>query len=220
MVKQTQGEKCFWNDADMAAYFAAKPADPRIRDFVAAHYAHPGGLSALDLGCGGGRHSELLAESGFNVISVDPNEGMRRATQTRLAAKGLTATIHEGEILAVPSHDEQFDLVVTTGVLHQANTSAEYEEALSELHRVMKRGAYVCLNIFTNAAWDPTYRTVSEDGYSVMTAEDLPMTLWPRDHFVERMYEHGFILVLDYPEEVRPENTGARAVYRANFQKQ
>lgn len=219
MVKQTQGEKNFWNDADMAAYFAAKPADPRIRDFVATHYEHPSGQTALDLGCGGGRHSEFLAESGFDVVSVDPNEGMRRATQMRIAAQGLTATIREGEILAIPSPDEQFNLVVTTGVLHQANTSAEYEQALSELNRVMKRGAYVCLNIFTNAAWDPTYRTVSEDGYSVMTAEDLPMTLWPRDHFVERMEGHGLGLVSDYPEEVRPENTGARAVYRANFQK-
>lgn len=219
MVKQTQGEMSFWNDAEMAAYFAAKPADPRIREFVATHIEDLGGQSALDLGCGGGRHSEFLAELGFDVVSVDPNEGMRRATQMRLASRGLDAVIREGEILAIPADDEEFNLVVTTGVLHQANSSAEYEQALSELYRVMRRGAYVCLNIFTNSAWDPAYRTVSEDGYSVMTAEDLPMTLWPKDHFVDRMEDHGFTLVSDYPEEVRPENTGQRAVYRANFKK-
>lgn len=219
MVKQTQGERAFWNDTEMAAYFAAKPADPRVIDFVNEQYPEPAGLAALDLGCGGGRHSELLASRGFDVVSVDPNPGMRDATRKRLASKGLTAAVLEGEILSIPLADNSADLVVTTGVLHQANTSHEYELALDELSRVMKRGAYVCLNVFTNSAWDDSYRVVSDDSLSVMTAEDLPMTLWPRQRLVDELSRRDIQLVSDYPEDIRQENTGERAVYRGNFQR-
>jgi ubiquinone/menaquinone biosynthesis C-methylase UbiE len=219
MVKQTQGEKLFWNDEEMAAYFAAKPADTRIIDFVETRYAEPSGLKALDLGCGGGRHSEFLAAYGFDVLSVDPNPGMRSATTTRLEALGLTAKVIDGEILAIPAKNDEFDLIVTTGVLHQANTSAEYARAIDELSRTLKIGGHVCLNIFTNRVWDTKYTVTSTDGYSVITAEGLPMTLLPKETFVEMMGKSGLSLTSDYPEDLRQENTGPRAVYRANFTK-
>jgi 2-polyprenyl-3-methyl-5-hydroxy-6-metoxy-1,4-benzoquinol methylase len=44
----------------MVNYFAEKPADPRIVERLESYMpsAEP---RALDLGCGGGRHSEMLA---------------------------------------------------------------------------------------------------------------------------------------------------------------
>lgn len=127
--------------------------------------------------------------------------------------------IHEGSILAIPADNEVFDIVVTTGVLHQANTIEEYVRALEELARVTKPSGFVLLNIFTNKAWDDTYTVTSPDGYSVLTQEGLPQTLLPRETFVSMMDTVDFELASDQGEEVKQENTGSRAVFRAFFQK-
>ncbi|GEM_PF-1948352 len=215
----TRSERQFWNSPDITRYFESKPADPRIVAFM-EHFTetHPH-ARVLDLGCGGGRHSELLASLGHLVTSVDVNPGMLVATHARLDSLGLVADIHEGSILAIPADNEVFDIVVTTGVLHQANTIEEYVRALEELARVTKPSGFVLLNIFTNKAWDDTYTVTSPDGYSVLTQEGLPQTLLPRETFVSMMDAVDFELASDQGEEVKQENTGSRAVFRAFFQK-
>lgn len=215
----TQSERQFWNSPDITRYFESKPADPRIVSFMERFTeAHPH-ARVLDLGCGGGRHSELLASLGHKVTSIDVNPAMLVTTHARLSALGLVADIHEGSILAIPVDDEEFDVVVTTGVLHQANTIEEYTLALDELARVTKPSGHVLLNTFTNKAWDDTYHVVSSDGYSVLTQEGLPQTLLPRQTFVSMMGAVGFELTSDQGEEIKQENTGSRSVFRAFFQK-
>jgi ubiquinone/menaquinone biosynthesis C-methylase UbiE len=208
----------FWNSQDIVAYFAGKPADPRIEAFL-DQYETTLGKRALDLGCGGGRHSELLASRGFSVSSVDINPQMLAATKERLRRAKLPGDIREGSILHIPYHSDTFDVVVTTGVLHQAETTAEYDMAIAELNRVTKKHAFILLNIFTNKDWDNTYETVSKDGFSVRTKEGLLMTLLPREAFISLMKKHDFELIDDQGEDSKMENTGPRTVYRAFFQK-
>lgn len=211
-------DKDFWNSQDITTYFASKPADPRIEAFL-GHYQVIPGSRALDLGCGGGRHSELLAKRGFTVMSIDVNPQMLATTKERLARAGLNAEVHDGSILDIPYPDATFDIVVTTGVLHQAESAEQYEQAIAELARVMKSGAYVLLNIFTNKDWDDTYTTVTKDGLTVRTKEGLLMTLLPRDVFVLLMEKHDLILTDEQGQDTKMENTGPRTVYRAFFQK-
>jgi len=209
----------FWNSEEITRYFADKPADPRIVDFL-GRATLPAGLRVLDLGCGGGRHSELLASRGYEVCSVDVNPAMLETTRTRLGKLSLSADIREGSITSIPYSDESFGLVVTTGVLHQAKTTAQYGEAMAELNRVMKPEGPVLLNVFTNGVWDDTYTVTSDDGYSVVTQEGLDMTLLPRDTFVDMMADNGFELLEDQGEDVKMENTGPRAVFRGFFVKE
>ena len=208
----------FWNSQDITTYFANKPADPRIEDFLNGYQITPQ-KRALDLGCGGGRHSELLAKRGFTVASIDVNPEMLATTKERLVRVGLKAEIREGSISHIPYQDAAFDIVVTTGVLHQAKSTEQYDQAIAELARVMKFGAYVLLNIFTNKDWDDTYTTVSEDGFTVRTKEGLLMTLLPRETFLSLMEKHGLMLTDEQGEDTKMENTGPRTVYRAFFQK-
>jgi len=211
-------DKDFWNSQDITAYFASKPADPRIEAFL-DNYQVGSGKRALDLGCGGGRHSELLAKRGFTVASIDVNPEMLATTKERLVHAGLKTEVREGSILHIPYQNAAFDIVVTTGVLHQAETTEQYDQAVAELARVMKSGAYVLLNIFTNKDWDDTYTTMSEDGFTVRTKEGLLMTLLPRETFVSLMEKHGLTLTDEQGEDTKMENTGPRTVYRAFFQK-
>lgn len=144
---------------------------------------------------------------------------MLNETQTRLSAQSLDNDVRFGSIHDIPYDDETFDLVITTGVLHQAKNIEEYTMAMQELSRVVKPNGVVLLNIFTNTVWDQTYTITSEDGYSVKTAEGLPMTLLPKELFVDMMRYHGFEMIDDQGEDIKQENTGPRAVFRAFFQK-
>jgi len=102
----------------------------------------------------------------------------------------------------------------------EARTVDEYGQAMDELSRVMQPKAPVLLNVFTNKVWDDTYRTATSDGLSVVTREGLGMTLLPRDLFVDMMAQRGLKLFADQGEDIKMENTGPRAVFRAFFAKE
>lgn len=208
----------FWNDPETAEYFKGKDADPRLVEFIQG-LGDTTGQRALDLGCGGGRHSEFFVNNNFDTSAVDINPGMLATTQERVAKTGKTIDLQEGSILDIPFTDDEFDIVLTTGVLHQAQNIEQYEIAIHELSRVMKTGGFAFLNIFTNAVWDPNY-TELEDDYAVLTKEGLTMTLLPKEVFIEKMEKEGLVLFIDHGEDIKEENTGPRAVYRGIFIKQ
>jgi len=216
-MKQSKETIQFWNDTEIAEYFKSKQADPRLVDFVSG-LGDTTGLRALDLGCGGGRHSEFFAQNNFVTSAVDINSRMLKTTRERVALIGKPIDIQLGSILDIPHNDHEFDIVLTTGVLHQAQNVDQYKIAIQELSRVLKPEAFTFLNIFTNGIWDDTY-TQLEDEYAVMTQEGLTMTLLPKELFIEMMADEGLKLFIDYGEDIKQENTGPRAVYRAVFTK-
>lgn len=215
----TNAENMFWNDDATVAYFESKPPDPRIVNFIDTYFSDTTGAQALDLGCGGGRHSELLASQGFRLSSVDVNPAMIATTKARLRSKGLEGSVGYGNILSLPYSDSTFDVVVTTGVLHQAKDGHEYDVAIGELARVIRVGGYVLLNIFTDGVWDETYARSETDPAAVITHEGLPMTLLSSADFNDRMRAHDLLCVEEFGEDIKQENTGPRAVYRAHYQK-
>ncbi|HYG84054.1 MAG TPA: class I SAM-dependent methyltransferase [Verrucomicrobiae bacterium] len=212
----------FWNDNSNVKYFKGKPADPLMVEYLKRYPdKEAAGIKALDLGCGGGRHTELLVTKGFQTYAVDINSAMLEATKARVDALKLdnTPEIKEGSITEIPFQDNFFDIVITTGVLHQAKSQEEYRQAISELSRVCKKGAIILLNIFTNRDLDPTYTYLDDERTVVQTKEGLLMTLLPKELFYSMMKDAGLFLEEEYIEELKEENTGPRTVLRARFVK-
>lgn len=213
----TDQESLFWNDSDIVNYFALKPADPLITKRLEQTTLHTG-ASALDLGCGGGRHSELLAQFGYETVSVDVNPAMIAHTQHRLARQSLVGHCAMMSISGLGFASGTFDIVVSTGVLHQAKSDAEYNKAISEVSRVLKPGGLFLMNVFTNATWDETYRVPNaHEPNTVLTAEDLWMTLISKESLYARAMNNGLLLEEELGEIVRRENTGPRSVLKAHF---
>jgi ubiquinone/menaquinone biosynthesis C-methylase UbiE len=109
-------------------------------DFDALEYE-----DVLDVGCGSGIATQLLAEAGANVTAVDLTSWAVETTRRRLAAFGLQAEVRQEDAERLPFADESFDLVFSWGVIHH---SSDMDRALSELVRVTRRGGSIVLMVY------------------------------------------------------------------------
>jgi SAM-dependent methyltransferase len=81
-------------------------------DQIRGIFTREGPVSAvLDLGCGTGRHLELLAESWHEVVGVDRSGPMVRRARERLARFGDRARVVESDLFEL-SLDRRFDAVI------------------------------------------------------------------------------------------------------------
>ena len=94
------------------------------------------GLSALDLGCGTGRHSVWLASAGATVTGIDFSEGMLEAARRKTGAETVRFLAHDLH-QPLPFADETFDRVVSGLVLEHLR---ELDAFFTEARRVLRPG--------------------------------------------------------------------------------
>ena len=94
-------------------HMAALPASAWVARF--APLARPG--EALDLACGNGRHTRLLAAQGFQVLAVDRNPAALAAS----AGEGVTTLAWdlEADGASWPFEAGRFAVIVVTNYLHR-----------------------------------------------------------------------------------------------------
>jgi 2-polyprenyl-3-methyl-5-hydroxy-6-metoxy-1,4-benzoquinol methylase len=93
------------------------------------------GQSVLEIGCGIGLHTQLLAQHGADVTAIDLTEPAVHATTTRMQLRGLAATVQRGDAEALSFKDDTFDLVWSWGVIHHSSKTARI---VREISRVLK----------------------------------------------------------------------------------
>ncbi|MGB7992015.1 MAG: methyltransferase domain-containing protein [Candidatus Methylophosphatis roskildensis] len=74
------------------------------------------GARALDLACGGGRHTRLLAARGARVTAIDRDAAAIARLDGSLGVRALCADVENGHW---PLADEQFDALVVANYLHR-----------------------------------------------------------------------------------------------------
>jgi len=94
------------------------------------------GMRVLDLGCGHGMASVVMARRGASVVACDLSLGYLREARTRADANGVSTQpiVCNGERL--PFADASFDRVWGNAILHHLDLS----HATRELHRVLAPG--------------------------------------------------------------------------------
>lgn len=75
---------------------------------------------ALDLGCGMGRHTVLLAAAGFETYATDSSEQGIERCRSWLRAEGLEATTTLSRMTVLDYPDDFFDFVVSWNVTYHA----------------------------------------------------------------------------------------------------
>ena len=112
--------------------------------FAARHFVAPGRL--LDLGCGTGRFSEILAaEFGARIIGFDPSESM--IDQARQKSATGMIEFERGSAHELPLADGCVDLVFMSQVYHHLPDPVAVAR---ECRRLLRAGGYVCLRTATH----------------------------------------------------------------------
>jgi len=117
----------------------------RWQRLVSAHVDRTTTSLVVDLGCGTGRFSEMLAaELGARVIGLDPSEKMIDQARRKRAAGPVVfgrASAHE-----LPLADSCIDLVFMSQIYHHLPDPAAVAR---ECRRVLRGGGYVCVRTGT-----------------------------------------------------------------------
>jgi SAM-dependent methyltransferase len=105
-------------------------------DFVLAHCPRGRGL---DVGCGTGTLAGGLADAGYDMVGVDPSEGMLNVLRARVP--DVEAVQAPGT--AIPFRDESFDLVLCVAVMHHIADPGDVRGTLAEMTRVCRPGGRI-----------------------------------------------------------------------------
>lgn len=106
--------------------------------------------TVLEIGFGAGRGIKLAVERARNghVMGIDLSETMVRAAARRnaQAVKAGRVTLSQGDVLALPFEEQQFNKIMT---IHTVYFWSEPSQALSELYRVLKPGGRSVITLST-----------------------------------------------------------------------
>lgn len=128
-----------------------------------------GVAAVLDMGCGAGRHLELIERTGYRCVGVDYSiEGLRHAAET-LCDVGYAPRLTQAQMQALPFSSRTFESAVSYGVLYY-NDAAGYRAAVQELWRVLKGGGR--LLVVTRTTRDYRYGRGRQVGPDTFVAED------------------------------------------------
>jgi SAM-dependent methyltransferase len=163
-------ERQSWSDHRRASGYVelfASASDQAIGSLLGAVNAKPK-LKALDLCCGQGNVSEALARSGCDVTGVDFSPAMLAFANTRVP----NAVFIKADAQELPFDNEQFDIVVSNlGVCHVP----DQPRALSEAHRVLRRGGRFAMTVWCGPDVSPCFEIV----YGAIKAHGNPQVSAP-----------------------------------------
>lgn len=99
----------------------------------------------VDVGCGNGAFTELLAQrcAPAEIQGIDPSEGQLRFARSRHSAG--VAQFRQGDAMALPFEDGSFDAAVMALVLFFVPEPAR---GVAEMKRVVKPGGTVCAYVW------------------------------------------------------------------------
>lgn len=109
---------------------------------------------ALDVGCGNGRHTELLAEHASVVVGVDVSRELLEEARIRAAERGFEgrATFVHGDAERLPIASNAVGLAVYVATIHHLPSSGARRRSLNELARVLRPDGVALVS-----AWSTTH---------------------------------------------------------------
>ncbi|AEF96951.1 class I SAM-dependent methyltransferase [Methanotorris igneus] len=99
-------------------------------------------MKILDVGCGTGFLSLILAELGHEVVGIDLSEGMLNKAREKAKNLGLDIEFMVGDAENLPFEDNTFDAIVERHILW---TLPNPKKAIKEWMRVLKDGGKIIL---------------------------------------------------------------------------
>ena len=138
MTDEVHGVAARGFEAGADAYARARPGYPEAAfDHVAEALRLGPASRVLDLGAGTGKFTAGLVTRGYDVVAVEPVERMRARLATDLPA----VEVLDGTGEHIPLGDASVDAIVVAQAFHWFR----HDEALAEMHRVLRPGGRFAL---------------------------------------------------------------------------
>jgi ubiquinone/menaquinone biosynthesis C-methylase UbiE len=125
------------------AWFAQRPGAAPFSALIP--FDELRGNDVLEIGCGTGVHTKLLAEAGARVSAVDLTPTAVELTRRRLELAGLSADVREADAESLPYDDSSFDFMWSWGVIHH---SADTDRVIAEIARVLRPGGRIAFMVY------------------------------------------------------------------------
>jgi ArsR family transcriptional regulator len=91
----------------------------------------------VDIGTGTGRMIELFGPRSSQAIGIDRSSEMLRLARAKLESAGISSSLRQGDMYALPLADHSADSIIIHQVLHYAHSPAS---AIAEAARVLSPG--------------------------------------------------------------------------------
>lgn len=205
--------KIFWEQDNITEEFQLKSPSAyitRCLDKLISNYPN---LTVLDIGCGGGRYSLYLKERDIKVFAIDRHEKIASPI------KKFNIPFIQAEMDNLPFDKDQFQMVLSIGVLHNALSKIEFEKAVFEISRVLKTGGFCICSVFTDDLISENLSQQKEDGLYLISGK-LPLLLLSKQEINDIFKNHHFSLLEILDEHITSVVKGKRYVYSFLCQKQ
>jgi SAM-dependent methyltransferase len=158
-----------------------READNFIKQLI-AHLAPPPGSRMLDVACGRGRHSKILASMGYDVIGIDISlNSINWAKQ--FEQENLSFFVHDMRLPFWGNYfNYAFNFFTSFGYF---NTRREHDDAIRTIAKSLKDGGYFVLD-YLNVHFSEEHlvrnetRQIDATTYTIHRWDD-------EDHFFKRM---------------------------------
>lgn len=148
MSEQPVPYRKHYGEEQARGYERAKASDPRAhraecRLVERALRGVPRAETIVDVPCGAGRMTVLLAALGFKPAAADVSPAMVELARLRFARDGLSVAVEERDLEATGWPDGAFDNVFSFRFFHHLPTDAQRRRVAAELCRVAARRVIV-----------------------------------------------------------------------------
>lgn len=161
----------------------------------------PPAARVLDLGCGAGAYSRVLAESGLRVVGVD--YAWRVAVQARQRTTPVTVDFLSADATCLPFSDARFDHVVCVGLFQSLQ---RHQRAMAEIFRVLRPGGALCLMTLNRRNLkNRLERRLGREDIIMVDGKPQPrLNTYDPDHFCADLAAVGFVDLQRQPVQIYP----------------
>jgi len=109
------------------------------------------GAVGLDVGCGNGRHAELLADRVDTVLALDVSRSVLETARSRARDRAFDVALVQGDAVALPIVTDGVDLAVSIATIHHLPSRSGRQESLAELARVLSPDGSALVSAWSTA---------------------------------------------------------------------
>ncbi len=196
-------------------YASSKEHEPRnvITSFVDKYLKK--GQRCLDLGSGGGRHSEYIARKDIKVTAVDISPVGIEKTKEMLSNFSDSNIAVVANMQQLPFKDQSFDSLIANRVLDHNNNKG-IEKTFSEIERVLKNNSMVFIAVASISQSLKENRTIIEKnktgGITFVSQNDSMQNEIVHHHFSEqeiiKLARQYHFAILEIKESMKTDKKG------------